>query len=192
MALRKSPKQRRSKEMVSSILKGAAICLSHEKHSFSTINISKQTGISVGSFYQYYKNKEEVLVDLINSYSKEQNEQIIGLIQELAKHDLTTDEYIESILSSFYEYIYQDLYLTHNIENKAKEAGIYYMLRELDEKFIQELYKVIKIQLPHIELVDIHILVNLIKNLNNPFTNKNLSKDKYIYYSKKIVTAIIG
>jgi AcrR family transcriptional regulator len=81
MSLRKQPKQRRSKEMVQSILEGAAIILSGDKLSFSTINISKQTGISVGSFYQYYKNKDEVLKDLIRTYSKKQNEDILGLFK---------------------------------------------------------------------------------------------------------------
>lgn len=192
MSLRKQPKQRRSKEMVQSILEGAAIILSGDKLSFSTINISKQTGISVGSFYQYYKNKDEVLKDLIRTYSKKQNEDILGLIQDLIKQDLTTDQFIETILNSFYDYIYQDLYLTHNLENNAKEAGLYHMIEELDEKFIKNLYDVIKQQLPHVELIDIHILVNLIKNLNNPFTNKYLTKEKYVYYSKKIVSSIIG
>lgn len=192
MSLRKQPKQRRSKEMVQSILEGAAIILSGDKLSFSTINISKQTGISVGSFYQYYKNKDEVLKDLIRTYSKKQNEDILDLIQVLIKQDLTTDQFIETILNSFYDYIYQDLYLTHNLENNAKEAGLYHMIEELDEKFIKNLYDVIKQQLPHVELIDIHILVNLIKNLNNPFTNKYLTKEKYVYYSKKIVSSIIG
>jgi hypothetical protein len=110
----------------------------------------------------------------------------------LIKQDLTTDQFIETILNSFYDYIYQDLYLTHNLENNAKEAGLYHMIEELDEKFIKNLYDVIKQQLPHVELIDIHILVNLIKNLNNPFTNKYLTKEKYVYYSKKIVSSIIG
>lgn len=192
MALRKAPKQKRSQEMVDSILKGASIVLAGEKYSFSTINISKQTGISVGSFYQYYKNKEEVLKDLINSYSSKQNDDILILIQKLAQQELTTDLYIENILSSFYEYIYQDLYLIHNLEKNAKEAKLYYLLEELDMKFIENLYHVIRVQLPHIKKIDINILVNLIKSLNNPLSNQKLTKKEYIYYSKKIVNAIIG
>ena len=63
--VRKKPKQQRSKFMVDSILEASARLLkelSYDK--FTTNKVTDIAGISVGSLYQYFPNKESILFEL--------------------------------------------------------------------------------------------------------------------------------
>ncbi len=61
------PKQKRSIEKKQRI-KAAAMKLMSEKgyHSTSSNEIAKEAGVSIGTFYSYYKDKKEVYKDLVN------------------------------------------------------------------------------------------------------------------------------
>jgi AcrR family transcriptional regulator len=191
MSLRKRPSQKRSQEMVQSILTGAMRVLSNDKKSFSTITIAHETGISVGSLYQYFKDKESILKELINSFSLKQNQEIITMIESFPK-DLEFEEYINRLLITFYKYIFNDLYLTHNIEMKAKEFNLYHLIVEMDNELIEGLYQALNDKMPSVSIKEFKVMVNLIKALNNPLMIKDLSEEDYIYYSKKIIFSIIG
>jgi AcrR family transcriptional regulator len=62
---RRRPQQERSHEMVERIL-GSAQALAKEAgfKGLTTISIAGRAGLSVGSLYQYYPNKEAILLDL--------------------------------------------------------------------------------------------------------------------------------
>lgn len=190
MSLRKQPKQRRSKEMVDAILEGALRVLSRDDLKFTTRQVAKQTGISVGSLYQYFQNKEQILKEVILTFSKNQNEEILKTIGNIPS-DQSTQDYISNLLNAFYDYIFTDLYLTHNIEAKAKEAGMYNLIENLDEQLVNDLYQELKLKIITLEMEDFQVLVTLLKSLNNPLITKNLNKDKYVSYSKKIVFSFL-
>jgi AcrR family transcriptional regulator len=64
-APRKEPKQARSAHLVDSILKAAIRVLEREgATAFATIRVAEQAGVSVGSLYQYFPNKESILFRL--------------------------------------------------------------------------------------------------------------------------------
>jgi AcrR family transcriptional regulator len=191
MSLRKKPKQKRSQDMVASILIGAMRVLGNDKKSFSTINIAEETGISVGSLYQYFKDKESILKELIHSFSLQQNKEIIEMIQEFPK-DIEQEEYIERLLTAFYKYIFKDLYLTHNIELKAKEFNMFHLILEMDNELVLGLYQELKDKMPTVSFKEFKVMINLIKALNNPLIIKDLTEEDYIYYSKKIIFSIIS
>ena len=62
---RKQPRQQRSSQMVDRIL-DAALVLTREQgtRTPTTLAIARRAGLSVGSIYQYYPNKEAILLDL--------------------------------------------------------------------------------------------------------------------------------
>jgi AcrR family transcriptional regulator len=62
---RKRPRQERSQEMVERIL-GTAQQLSREIgiQGLTTVKIAQRAGLSIGSLYQYFPNKEAILVEL--------------------------------------------------------------------------------------------------------------------------------
>jgi AcrR family transcriptional regulator len=62
---RKKPQQRRSAHLVAAILQAAVRVLEREGAAgFTTSRVAEQAGVSVGSLYQYFPNKESILFRL--------------------------------------------------------------------------------------------------------------------------------
>lgn len=62
----KSPTQERSKQTVSSILEACARIISREGYfAVTTDKIAVEAGVSIGSLYQFFGNKESVVSALI-------------------------------------------------------------------------------------------------------------------------------
>ncbi len=68
---RKEPRQKRSQEKVARILDAAAKVLVKEGYDAATTNrIAEVAGISVGSLYQYFSNKESLVAALAQRHSE--------------------------------------------------------------------------------------------------------------------------
>lgn len=66
---RKKPQQRRSKAMYDAILEATAHLLSEKGYAATTTNhIAERAGISIGSLYQYFPNKEAIAVELLQRH----------------------------------------------------------------------------------------------------------------------------
>jgi len=78
---RKKPRQRRSQETVAAILEATARVLRAEGlEGASTNKIAKVAGVSVGSLYQYFPNKQALVVALAHQHSHEQLAQLTALL----------------------------------------------------------------------------------------------------------------
>jgi len=65
ISARKQPRQARSARLVADILEAAArVLVRHGAHHFTTARVAEAAGISVGSLYQYFPNKESILFRL--------------------------------------------------------------------------------------------------------------------------------
>jgi AcrR family transcriptional regulator len=66
---RKEPKQKRSKAMYDAILDATTHLLSENGYAATTTNhIAERTGISIGSLYQYFPNKDAIAVELLQRH----------------------------------------------------------------------------------------------------------------------------
>jgi AcrR family transcriptional regulator len=69
-APRKAPIQRRSQEMVETILRATARVLRREGYEATNTNrVAEAAGVSVGSVYQYFPSKESLVAALIERHS---------------------------------------------------------------------------------------------------------------------------
>jgi AcrR family transcriptional regulator len=65
ISARKQPRQARSTKLVADILEASArVLVRHGGHHFTTARVAEAAGISVGSLYQYFPNKEAILFRL--------------------------------------------------------------------------------------------------------------------------------
>jgi len=80
---RKKPTQNRAQATVDAILGAMAhILIGGESGKTSTNHIAKIAGVSIGSLYQYFPNKESIVLALINSYSEKLLHQITIHIEQ--------------------------------------------------------------------------------------------------------------
>lgn len=75
--MRKKPKQERSREMVQRIVTAARLLLINEGYDrFATNRVAAEAGISPGSLYQYFPNKQAILEVVIDQYWEQLAKQI--------------------------------------------------------------------------------------------------------------------
>lgn len=86
---RKAPKQARSREMVEIILAATARVLVREGYEGMTTNrVAEVAGVSVGSLYQYFPNKESLLATLMERHLGEMTAIFDERFEELARAGL--------------------------------------------------------------------------------------------------------
>ena len=69
--MRKKPQQQRAKLIVDHILQAAQICIVEQGlMQITTPKIAEKAGVSVGSLYQYFENKEEIIQEPLRRKSE--------------------------------------------------------------------------------------------------------------------------
>ena len=80
---RKMPGQARSQETVSIILEASARILESDGlRGFNTNAIAERAGVSVGSLYQYFPNKDAIVLALIGSFEEALHNAVLWAVQE--------------------------------------------------------------------------------------------------------------
>ena len=86
---RKSPRQRRAQETVKAILQATAQVLSeHGYAKTSTNKVARVAGVSIGSLYQYFPNKEALIIALFDRHTEEVLTSLGREILEMAREPL--------------------------------------------------------------------------------------------------------
>lgn len=83
---RRAPRQQRSKAKVEAILAAVEAIAAEDPGDLTTSSIAKRAGISVGSLYQYFENREDIVDRLLANYRQELND----LIDKTFANDLVT------------------------------------------------------------------------------------------------------
>lgn len=100
---RKKPKQQRSKATVAAIVEATTQLLVKEGfHNLSTNRIAEAAGVSVGSLYQYFPNKESVVAAVVEAFADREFER---LAEQLASFDpdTTLEEGIYRVINAMFE-----------------------------------------------------------------------------------------
>lgn len=101
---RKTPQQDRSRQTRQDILKATAHLLNRKPlGEVSTNHIAKKTGISIGTLYKYYPNKDSILADLSLNFMQ-QDAELFGRIFETSarsrqKKDALVEELTDALIS---------------------------------------------------------------------------------------------
>lgn len=96
---RKRPLQRRSRETVRVILDAAAQVFERHGHAAGTTNrIAARAGVSVGSVYEYFPNKDAIVVALAERELDKERETLLAILTEAGR-----SEPLASLLHRFVE-----------------------------------------------------------------------------------------
>lgn len=88
---RKSATQKRSQAMVETLLDATARVLTREGYDRASTNrIATTAGVSVGSLYQYFPNKEALVAALVARHNRQMLELLRDALREVASLDLAT------------------------------------------------------------------------------------------------------
>lgn len=99
---RNIPTQARSKETVKAILTATAQVLAREGFAKANTNrIAERAGVSIGSLYQYFPNKESLIARLMELHSLEISEKIHSKLHLPSKESFA--EVVEAIINSAVE-----------------------------------------------------------------------------------------
>lgn len=87
---RKSPRQARSTELVSTILEAAVQVLEKEgAQRFTTARVAEKAGVSVGSLYQYFPNKAAILFRLQSDEWRQTTDLLRRILEDTTQPPMT-------------------------------------------------------------------------------------------------------
>jgi AcrR family transcriptional regulator len=96
---RKNPSQERSQDTVETILEAAAHILVEEGYeSFNTNSVSKKAGVSIGSLYQYFPNKESLFQKFLQYQFDREKKYLFKRLDEIDEVNL--EKYCEAFVDA--------------------------------------------------------------------------------------------
>jgi AcrR family transcriptional regulator len=116
---RKEARQTRSKDTVQTILKGAAHLLAtSESERFTTNKLAEIAGVSVGSIYQYFSNKEAIISALVTDYVYSQGQIVINELLKV-EQGLDIEACIKAVVFKLYDYRASEMKLNRAIATQV-------------------------------------------------------------------------
>jgi AcrR family transcriptional regulator len=98
---RKTPQQARSRQTRDDILEAAAHLLNRKPFGeVSTNHIARKTGISIGTLYKYYPNKDSILADLSLQYMQRDAELFGHIFEGSSQGRQKQDALIENLVDA--------------------------------------------------------------------------------------------
>lgn len=144
--MRKRPRQQRSQQMVEILLEASGRVIERQGLDSLTTNcVAAEAGVSVGSLYQYFANKQELLEALLDRMALDVTRLVDGLLPQLLEADARTavtillTEVLAFIRSGNGRYRMlvrhwqqlQALHVVDRLERHLAEACRRYLLRHL-------------------------------------------------------------
>ena len=100
----KEPKQARSRETFEAILGAAAQVFERKGYAGATTNrIAERAGVSIGSLYQYFPNKDAILVALAERHVRRGSEHLAPLVAAFAADPPPVREGLELLVGAMVE-----------------------------------------------------------------------------------------
>jgi len=171
---RKSPAQERSRFTVEQIVQAAIQVFAERGYAGATTNhIAERAGVSIGSLYQYFPNKEAILVTLARRHVEIAGNMVVRLMDGLNLPETDLTELLRLFLRSTLELHIGNPRLNYVILSEAVwSAEAMEQVHELEDQFIDRL----ALALDTHRQVSVknsrhaaYILVHSIKNLAHEF-----------------------
>lgn len=146
MKLRKLPTQSRSKITVEAILQATThILLAGGTNALTTNHVAERAGVSIGSLYQYFPNKESLIAALIEQHVQQEVDCLSGVINDW------NGELNESLFRKLIETLIQihldDIELTKLLHQQVNSLECREALRKATRMFEQIIASLLAIKM---------------------------------------------
>src|SRR3546814_859458 len=132
---RKNPRQRRSKFTREVILEAAARILSEKSlEGFNTNYVAEVAGVSIGTLYQYFPNKESLIAVLIESTQKDYEtlgDQLSHDIEGMSFHDALLEMAKASV-----DYKYCEPLLAAALDHQEQRLPVEHILIDTEQRCV--------------------------------------------------------
>jgi AcrR family transcriptional regulator len=138
---RKQPRQARSRLTLAAILSAAAQVFERRGYAGGTTDaIAERAGVSVGSLYQYFPNKDAILVALMERHVQEGTALLSGLVQEVRGQPLPIDALLHRFVDAMIELHNREPHL-HRVlfENAPLPGSLRRDLERLERAFVEQI-----------------------------------------------------
>jgi len=133
---RKRPSQARSRETVRAILEGAARVFATHGYAAGTTNrIAEAAGVSIGSLYEYFPNKDALLLALMEAHIAEGEAILTRAGAEVVRSGVPLDVAIRRFVDAMIEFHARDRRL-HRVlfEEAPQPPGVRRRLAEVEDR----------------------------------------------------------
>lgn len=146
---RKLPQQKRSMQMRRDILSAAVRLLSRDGPLFSMSQVATAAGISVGSLYQYFANREALLFAVqLDEWDRRQAE----MAELLADREVQPAACLKKVIATFFQREQEELYLNSRIGRQGiaffKSQPEFHELRAGSRRLLAEFLLRVRPDLP--------------------------------------------
>ncbi|HNW28377.1 MAG TPA: TetR/AcrR family transcriptional regulator [Spirochaetota bacterium] len=175
----RNPVQKRGIETRQKIIE-AAEALFAEKgyHKTNALEIAARAGVATGSFYGYFNNKKEVLIEAIRNFYSNASEKVLNVYQAQV-HENNTDNYREG--KNLVHFMIQSLYATHDINPALHREFIAMVLldkeiedinREEERKVIVAMVSLLKAYRENTRVKDIEAAAELLYRVSEEIIHR--------------------
>lgn len=168
----KAPTQERSRQTVATILDACSrLLVSEGFYSITTDKIAKEAGVSIGSLYQFFGNKESVVQAVVKNLMEEDKRIMSEKMRAISP--LPPEQRVKAMIELSFEIC------RRNYELRAKLTTIQYYVAEAAyvSEFIRFFQEVVRYNLPQVPGKDMdkvsYVLVNAFIGLVNTMAIDN-------------------
>lgn len=134
---KKPPLQERSRQTVKSILEAATRILSRDGLSgLNTNRVAEVAGVSVGSVYQFFKNKESILEELLTSALDRNLEELVETARKSSEAGFGVREFLDTVIDNLYESFEKRGFVTAALLEHAPQLLGMKRFRAIDDRLI--------------------------------------------------------
>ncbi len=121
---RKKPRQERSKFTVDMILEASVHVFEQRGyHKATTKHIAEHAGVSVGTLYQYFPNKESILCSLMEHHIQKTYALITDVFEKIVKSNKIDSSSVEYFVKSFLKFHQKETSYHRIVLKEVQNAG---------------------------------------------------------------------